>query len=1558
MSRPADRQPSTASRLKGKEVAALQRALESERSATRAAQERCRELQQTLDSERSAGRAWRREVATQVRVARQQEADKYAALLDNFKTRMELAQTEAIAAEKESIKRSLTAEFQREFHARQEELRREAKQQVELLQEQLRESRRVESPPRSEVEALVHSLHAEFHRNLNQKQDEWKREHQAQVESLTTQLREMQRLYTDTCNKLTTTTNEAENIPKLRQEIQTLKHYNKDLEEKIQMLTEADRRKVEDFRSQHEENSARIAELQKSARKETFQLLEEMKSKDRVIDQLQRQYHILATRLDKSLSPHGSLTRSRMISETSLKEPERPGEHSRLCIKRPKQLSFASDVNKRLRAQEGRKPPDPPGPDVVTTKREDDQPNNEQSNSNSWEPSNEKEKSETESSQIINMWTKKVGLETLYQLLLEEHQELQRSHVVAITRLRDEERQRTKLEQQLRECRRAEGDNLINLALAEQITELQQRQAELEAEAQELREQNDLLEFRILELDDGVSCSSFHYKSPSSRSPDTRDREIDDVSDSGVMSLPTSEDISEADFQDFKMEPNNRDVKCKLAQLCQSLENVSERISIQQALALLRHYETRLESLEATLAAMCQEAAQTKGFETQPSLMDHAKSPSRIIATVLPFNDLSSTYHCKDVKDEMPIKRLLRDQDCMQESGIFEDNGLTACLLNVATQTDWTFDPPPGDLGAEIRKLTRIRERIEEKGGNKKLLKTSDDDPEFLTHTTSLKELLFYRERVQMLEEKIAIYESHGDEQSRLLALRLEKEVLLAAQIKHLQSTLRKLKEQNRLLEEEKCEFEEAENDTRLRCQKLEVKLSALGEKKSDLQVQLQQNARTMSNLRSSLSEEERKRNEARQYAAKMEALVNKLEQQNFEMEEKEIEVRYRLHTLENIIPAMVMYYLWRMLNSARPYIYSENRKLVSRGSVSDTLLIKPINSEQENKTLFTSPGLQSCHDSENLRKSLEEIKRFLTLKEKGEVINPNVPGTSSAAILVIEELSNKCQVMDERIKELEFNEKAYQETVQAGDEMLMKMEQEYKQQLKSLEEELSQKQADIIKAEAQIRRLSRNNDLETQFQEQVNQLENEISRLTEKLAQKDKEKKTLQEKHDRLFSEREDAIDKLNNFIENIEKPLREELDIVKRKIRDLLGDLDLREQEKVEIDEINRSLGKELNQRGRELDESEVTISELREEVQTLEREVLELRAALSQERDNNDQLMIAVERERQLRDVPSPGSDAPSLAGSLHEELLDAAEHHVDVMSTRDVAASNTPPSPSTSRLNDCYKSEQIIKEFDPNNPIPVKFLDRTISAYQHSRNCWNCTNTYAPQLRHILSILQKTAPQSKMNHTSPGLLDDNLEQTPANQSRPGTNQSSPSLTVINNNTGEDLSSIVSGLVAKCRVKDHMIRCLADQLRPCPWLFNDLLKNLSLDPVLTYDFTRISLYEYINGTLKPSITEISEGDDPGYSSTNPLLLSVVDKPDPFSLLVTWTLPTSNNVTGFKIVVVDQVCERIYTPARTSAVLQSLDLRKPVTITIFALQQNGAVVQEHSVHYPPRTT
>lgn len=45
-------------------------------------------------------------------------------------------------------------------------------------------------------------------------------------------------------------------------------------------------------------------------------------------------------------------------------------------------------------------------------------------------------------------------------------------------------------------------ENGINLIMAEQIRILKEREAQLMSEAEELREQNDLMEFRILELEE------------------------------------------------------------------------------------------------------------------------------------------------------------------------------------------------------------------------------------------------------------------------------------------------------------------------------------------------------------------------------------------------------------------------------------------------------------------------------------------------------------------------------------------------------------------------------------------------------------------------------------------------------------------------------------------------------------------------------------------------------------------------------------------------------------------------------------------------------------------------------------------------------------------------------------------------------------------------------------------------------------------------------------------------------------------------------------------------
>lgn len=148
--------------------------------------------------------------------------------------------------------------------------------------------------------------------------------------------------------------------------------------------------------------------------------------------------------------------------------------------------------------------------------------------------------------------------------------------------------------------------------------------------------------------------------------------------------------------------------------------------------------------------------------------------------------------------------------DCLQESGIFEED-IYSESVSEATQTESpagkAIDVLSTDLTEELRKLSRIREKIEERK-----VPLVDD--------RVAKELSFYKEHWRTLERKIEAYESDGDERVKLLTASIDRESRLSGEMKILYATIDKLKEENRSIEEEKCEFEEAENDTRLRCQK------------------------------------------------------------------------------------------------------------------------------------------------------------------------------------------------------------------------------------------------------------------------------------------------------------------------------------------------------------------------------------------------------------------------------------------------------------------------------------------------------------------------------------------------------------------------------------------------------------------------------------------------------------------------------------------------------------------------------------------------------------------
>lgn len=111
------------------------------------------------------------------------------------------------------------------------------------------------------------------------------------------------------------------------------------------------------------------------------------------------------------------------------------------------------------------------------------------------------------------------------------------------------------------------------------------------------------------------------------------------------------------------------------------------------------------------------------------------------------------------------------------------------------------------ELSAELWKLSEIQKRIQSESKSPYAFCVTD----YIT---------FYEERLLQLQEKLSIYESRGDNRDRLLNKRLEKELSLSYEIRGLKETIAKLEERNLALEEERCEFEEAENDARLQCQR------------------------------------------------------------------------------------------------------------------------------------------------------------------------------------------------------------------------------------------------------------------------------------------------------------------------------------------------------------------------------------------------------------------------------------------------------------------------------------------------------------------------------------------------------------------------------------------------------------------------------------------------------------------------------------------------------------------------------------------------------------------
>ncbi|KAK9508430.1 hypothetical protein O3M35_005992 [Rhynocoris fuscipes] len=881
-----------------------------------------------------------------------------------------------------------------------------------------------------------------------------------------------------------------------------------------------------------------------------------------------------------------------------------------------------------------------------------------------------------------------VGLDTLYGVLSEEHLGLQITLKEVTRRLRLEETKRRELEMKLTAA--SINDNPINLALAERIQALEQSEAKLRRENIDLREENDLLEFRLLELDDSSLPTKRVCNNKTTVDIKSEPFDIDDVSDSGVMSLPTSDD----EHHDFNMEGrSDRDVKSRLLSMCQSASTVSERICLQQALALLRHYEARIEGLESTIAAMCHEAAMSRTLYKTGRLLEaefdekNAATSGRIIATVLPFTEpptsdvLTTTTNASvsakmiagdcggsSVNNATNGTRTRTQADSLTESGVFEaededddddEDDLVISLYTRGTQTESSYRTGEDSLTAELEKLSRIKEKIEEKKGEN----SQNPQP---------KDILFYESRVSALEARLAAFESNGDERNKILSAQLEREILLSAQVNQLKERLAKLTAENRRLEEERSEIEEIENDTRLRCQKLELKVSALSDKKKGLKKQVE-------DLRLEMSHRD---NEERSHLSRMEQLVNTYEQKNQELEERELEVRYRLQMLENSMPALMMWNLWRMMmiqtsGGAVTNIQPPPGLTPHPGAYGRISGEAPHNREEELMAKLKSLEvklstetrlLEDSRLAENqLRKKIKDLEKMLVSKDNNilEILNRD-PQEDQEIFEKLSKMAKERVDMDKRIRDLELKEKIYQETLQQADNMFAQMEGSFLKQIKEKDDLISAQESCITDSNSRLRQASKSNVLAEKLQEKLVKLDEETAQLRDLLVRKDQEKERLERQLANLETELRNTISELESVRQTIVGPLTDQVEFHRKRAQSL--EQELRDTTTRETAEMERhrnevsSLNLKIKHLTREILENEVTIGELREEVQTLETAVFEVRAELSKARSDSEELRERYEamledKEHELEMMMKERSTAPIVTPrSIKEELDD--------------------------------------------------------------------------------------------------------------------------------------------------------------------------------------------------------------------------------------------------------------------------------------------------------------
>lgn len=495
----------------------------------------------------------------------------------------------------------------------------------------------------------------------------------------------------------------------------------------------------------------------------------------------------------------------------------------------------------------------------------------------------------------------------------------------------------------------------------------------------------------------------------------------------------------------------------------------------------------------------------------------------------------------------------------LQESGVFEES--LDDVLTQSTQTEIEdfpcLDKTNAELCAEIEKLNKFREKVEECSAVKNEKKGPINKfgvVNVMTNESCDKQRLeYYKDRLSLLENKILVYESTGDQQIRRLADRLQREIQLESVVKQLNERVEKMVHENQQLEEERCELEEVENDTRLRLQRMEMELEMMSQRIVELDI--------------SKTSYQAKYHDAKENIECLEDCLHKCEEKIFILEESEIELKNRIDQLNGILPLVVLYQAWKVQQE------SNNLQLHDF----------PVDYEIARSSVIEEP-IPAVRDA---------VEHY-----------PETELNSTQLQLRINDLLKRENDLTQKIAELN---RAYNETLENADNLWAQMEKEYKDKIAKCEAIESNLRSKIAQLEE---RLKNDSDF---AHERICSLEDTEKDLEYRITKLTKDNKELQVKHTTLQEEynrfKEDYA-KMQSYLKG---PAADNLEKEKKKLRTLEEELklsskmilELEEAHKMEINMIKNTLIKSR----KELKHSEVTNSELKEEVETLEDRIKEL-------------------------------------------------------------------------------------------------------------------------------------------------------------------------------------------------------------------------------------------------------------------------------------------------------------------------------------------------------------